>query len=129
MPKAPHTGYAGWQMADLQKEGVKMGRQPKRIEDMKKKISVLIWQMMNVKYDVKELEYTDKEVGVWDPLNPKYHNGKLAEYESYFERKKLIFTNNLYENCVAQFMPIIEELQNDFTPKERMTILRMFDKN
>ena len=112
-----------------------MGRQPKRIEVMKKKIRTLIWQMINVEYDIQntengiEIKYIDKEVGSYAPLNPKYHNKKLAEYESYFERKKLIFTNSLYENCINQFMPIIEELQNDFTPEERIIILKMFDKN
>ena len=114
-------------MADLQKEGEKMGRRPKKIEEMKNKIGVLIWQMINV--TLENGEWVNKKIGVWDPLNPKYHNAKLAEYEEFPERKKLIFTNSLYQNCIGQFMPIIEELQNNFTPEERMTILRMFDKN
>lgn len=113
-----------------------MGRQPKRIETMQKKIKYLLWKVMNIEYVVNKdnengitIEYIDNEVSCINPLNPKYHHKKLAQYESELNHKKLILINNLYENCIKEFMPIIEELQNDFTPKERIIILRMFDKN
>lgn len=108
MSAALHTGYAGWQMADLQnkeeeKEGEEMGRQPRKIEQMTSQIKSLLWKICYLETQTDDSE----NVGFkWVDSGRDYD---LA-YSAYFEG-------------------IMKELREDFTPDERIIVLRMFDKN
>ncbi len=93
-------------MADLQKqeekEGEEMGRQPRKIETMRNQISSLLWKIcyLETKNDQSEIGWK------WVDSGRDYD---LA-YSAYFEG-------------------IMKELREDFTPDERIIVLRMFDKN
>jgi len=106
-----------------------MGRRPKKMEEMMAELHALLWRMCAIR--MGEVHTIDKTKFVNNPLNVLsiHYDNTNGEGDTFDRAKKARYDGYRYETIAKMLLSYSEKLQNDFTPDERRTVLRMFRKN